>query len=1076
MPIPPCGDGTNRGEVPAPPSILTPATPPLITCIDTDATILSIGGDTYYIFTDNGFFLLHPACDPLEVDCLLIGQGGLTASQGEDSLFMVNEDGVVVEDVEEALRALGGGQAGPASGNGGSGGSGGGGGAQSPSATGSSTAGGGTPDAEQGSPGGAGFGRLGLLADIRAAASGGGGGFGSPGTQGQVGPGTLFWAIAGEPGVGGLIPGWPLMYVSPGEGGRAEGNNEGEPISLRGGAGGGGVKTFSLITIQPGSLVSAIVGGAELGKLHEKPFGSGGGTPGLVALRVKGTPPVGDDAVLSGGTVIEKLGFRYHIFSADGVLEVITAGVMEFLVVGPGGAGGSGVGGGGGAGEVLLGSLFVEEEEEAQVISVGQGGDGVVGGSGGPGSAPTGLGELIEARPGGGGVATGADFTDGDGASSGGGRPNGRPGRPELLRGNPGGHGRSFESGVDTIGYAGGGGGVAEPGQEGATEEGLDLSEEWAGVFGEGSHQWHIDFGERLLRITASNGIRYLRKKDVARSELFLQSRQKWDAAGDGCRPGLIAKMDAVDARGYIFKLAHVSLDQAGIYSADTIGSASGGTLVQGASGSLSALAGTGEFASAQFYVADGVQVAWAGGIIDGVFTEITASAADTTHNGREGTYGPSIFPPFDTTPRPAWWEYVDAFASRYLMIDGVPTGWKAQIRNLVDEVVVEGTESVGEIELNCQRPNAFEDVPEAGWPRLVLLDDLDVEQAELLEGIVPGGTYEFSGGELVSTIPDEPRPGRIERHNFNEFVPGPEQGNGGSGFALSDDFLFIRDGWKDTDFDEYSVNEAPPGDWNPAMNSLPNGTDWRIDAFASTSWPDPGDSGKLLTQLGSSGSSDPRGLLWTVPGDIPGDIEVEMEFRVGSGTLQRPGILIHYQDEDNFYQLRWARSQQSLRLFKRVAGASALLVAVDTIPLSSGVTYRVKIQRVGDRLNATVWPASEEPPTSWLISVVDTDLLSGFVGLLNITDVTHFNVFEVSVPTTIIPSDDGFIAAGGGAASEASIAGRGGKGGGGDGTNVDATPGVAATVVGSGGGGARDVGQPGGAGANGIVVIRTKV
>jgi hypothetical protein len=99
----------------------------------------------------------------------------------------------------------------------------------------------------------------------------------------------------------------------------------------------------------------------------------------------------------TGGTLTTVDGYRIHSFTSSGDFVVSIAGVVEYLVIGGGGAGGWDHGGGGGAGGYISGSKHISVGTHAIVI--GAGGTGQSGG--GDGNNTTALG--LTALGGGGG-------------------------------------------------------------------------------------------------------------------------------------------------------------------------------------------------------------------------------------------------------------------------------------------------------------------------------------------------------------------------------------------------------------------------------------------------------------------------------------------------------------------------------------------------------------------------------------------------------------------------------------------------------------------------------------------------
>lgn len=78
---------------------------------------------------------------------------------------------------------------------------------------------------------------------------------------------------------------------------------------------------------------------------------------------------------LSGGTITELNGYRYHTFTSSSSITFSQGGSIEVLSVAGGGGGGATMGGGGGAGGLLNDQIFVEASSTFSV-TVGAGGAG----------------------------------------------------------------------------------------------------------------------------------------------------------------------------------------------------------------------------------------------------------------------------------------------------------------------------------------------------------------------------------------------------------------------------------------------------------------------------------------------------------------------------------------------------------------------------------------------------------------------------------------------------------------------------------------------------------------------------
>lgn len=150
---------------------------------------------------------------------------------------------------------------------------------------------------------------------------------------------------------------------------------------------------------------------------------------------------------VTGGTVTDVGGFRYHTFTSSGTLTVTGSVPVNYLVVGGGGGGGSSVGGGGGAGGYLAGSTTLSTSQTVTVGAAGSAGVGGVGGSGGNSA----LGSVAVATGGGGGAGDGVNATSGGSGGGGSGASTAGAGTA----------GQGFAGGAGVLDRSGGGGGGA---------------------------------------------------------------------------------------------------------------------------------------------------------------------------------------------------------------------------------------------------------------------------------------------------------------------------------------------------------------------------------------------------------------------------------------------------------------------------------------------------------------------------------------------------------------------------------------------------------------------------------------
>jgi hypothetical protein len=85
-------------------------------------------------------------------------------------------------------------------------------------------------------------------------------------------------------------------------------------------------------------------------------------------------------------------------------------------------------------------------------------------------------------------------------------------------------------------------------------------------------------------------------------------------------------------------------------------------------------------------------------------------------------------------------------------------------------------------------------------------------------------------------------------------------------------------------------------------------------------------------------------------------------------------GVLVRYQDPDNFYRFSWNRQRQYRRLVKAVKGIYTVL-AEDSVPYVTGQTYAVKLTVVGSQVTVAIDGVN-------VFTVTDRSHTSGTVGL----------------------------------------------------------------------------------------------
>lgn len=158
-----------------------------------------------------------------------------------------------------------------------------------------------------------------------------------------------------------------------------------------------------------------------------------------------------------------------------------------------------------------------------------------------------------------------------------------------------------------------------------------------------------------------------------------------------------------------------------------------------------------------QAYVANGVQEF--SGTPDGdSFPAESVTAADTTYNGQDGTIGFRGGGIGNDVPI----RYARFFPSKYVTISNLPTGWTVEVENVGASVVASAAESSGTATLDLSGiGGCTEPVPSAGFAAVVLKNGGGTEQYRYTTGgIYPGftATWNVASASFVGVSGDEGR------------------------------------------------------------------------------------------------------------------------------------------------------------------------------------------------------------------------------------------------------------------------------------------------------------------------------
>ena len=98
--------------------------------------------------------------------------------------------------------------------------------------------------------------------------------------------------------------------------------------------------------------------------------------------------------------------------------------------------------------------------------------------------------------------------------------------------------------------------------------------------------------------------------------------------------------------------------------------------------------------------------------------------------------------------------------------------------------------------------------------------------------------------------------------------------------------------------------------------------------------------------------------------------------FNAGAVNL---GVVLRWQDTNNWYKMMIDGT--NIVLLKRINGKSTIL-ATAPFAAKGGRMYALRFRVVGATLFAKVWSSTLAEPANWMITVTDTDLSSGQMGI----------------------------------------------------------------------------------------------
>jgi len=148
------------------------------------------------------------------------------------------------------------------------------------------------------------------------------------------------------------------------------------------------------------------------------------------------------------------------------------------------------------------------------------------------------------------------------------------------------------------------------------------------------------------------------------------------------------------------------------------------------------------------------------------------------------------------------------------------------------------------------------------------------------------------------------------------------------------------------------------------------NGLAWGGDAKNSQSFAIVNHTGRV-----TNGS----GVFDAILGPVAVNSEAVFSGSLTNYTSSSLGAVLRWTDANNLYKVFLGGGQ--LIMLKKVAGVVTELKTV-AFPVKDGASYTFRCRAVGQVLLASVWLTGQVEPQSWMLTVTDRDLQSGYDGM----------------------------------------------------------------------------------------------
>lgn len=152
-------------------------------------------------------------------------------------------------------------------------------------------------------------------------------------------------------------------------------------------------------------------------------------------------------------------------------------------------------------------------------------------------------------------------------------------------------------------------------------------------------------------------------------------------------------------------------------------------------------------------------------------------------------------------------------------------------------------------------------------------------------------------------------------------------------------------------DFESIGVDvDGAPGGFTAAMTGGGDPQGWRIEAAEG---PSDGTGGSKVLARRSKDASENRSPICVYDDISARDVDVTVQFQALSGTFEKSaGVIVRYQDNDNYYVLRGNAHEGNVRLYKVIDGKLEPIEERSTA-VTVGQWHKLRLVARGDAFEA---------------------------------------------------------------------------------------------------------------------------